>query len=431
MKTTVTPALLLCLILLGPGWPVHTALAEQGHDEKENTAGTHAGEGEHEEEGALKMTAAKRQAQEAHSNEHGDEVTQPAGGHDDHDEHGGHQEAAADAELNDAQRRMAGIETLAVSRRAIGAPINAPGEVTLNAYRTTKVTPRIAAQVVKRHVQLGDRVKKDQPLVTLSSVEMAQAQGALLEAETELRRVEKLGRKVVSEKRFIAAQVAFQQAQARVRAYGMTRTQIAALIKNGDAANATGDFQLLSYQDGTVINDGFVVGELVAPGHVLLEISDESSLWVEARLTPEEAAGVAIGAAARVKAGGTWLPGTVTQSRHTLDEATRTLAVHVEIPNPDDALHPGQFVNVIIEGRNTQQGFLVPLAAVLRGADGDWQVFVETAPGRFEPREVEVLQTIGDQMLIDDLAEGATIVSKGAFFVQSEIAKSGFEVHNH
>jgi hypothetical protein len=73
----------------------------------------------------------------------------------------------------------------------------------------------------------------------------------------------------------------------------------------------------------------------------------------------------------------------------------------------------------------------VPLASLLRGADGDWQVFVQTAPGRFEPREVEVLQTVGDQVLIEGVTEGTTIVSKGAFFVQSEIAKSGFEVHNH
>jgi RND family efflux transporter MFP subunit len=364
-----------------------------------------------------------------HDSRHGEQSH--GNGHEDHDGHGGQEDGAVDAELNDEQRRMAGIETLAVRRQAVGTPITAPGEVKLNTYRTTKVTPRIAAQVQKRHVQLGDHVKKDQALVTLSSVDMAQAQGALLEAETELRRVEKLGRKVVSEKRFVAAQVAYQQTHARVRAYGMTPAQIEKLIQQGDAANATGEFQLLSYQDGTVINDDFVVGELVDPGHVLLQISDESSLWVEARLTPEDAASVAIGAAAKVKAGDRWLAGKVAQARHALDETTRTLAVHVEVPNPDDRLHPGQFVNVVIEGRDQQQGIAVPLASLLRGADGDWQVFVQTAPGRFEPREVEVLQTVGDQVLIEGVTEGTTIVSKGAFFVQSEIAKSGFEVHNH
>ncbi len=358
-------------------------------------------------------------------------------GHDDHggghDEEGGdgHGEAASDAELSDEQRRMAGIEIMIVKHQLLGDAITAPGEAILNAYRTTKVTPRTSAQVMKRHAFLGDHVKKGQRLVTLSSVEMAEAQGALMETDVELRRVEKLGRKVVSEKRFVAAQIAYQQAYAKASAYGMTKKQIKSLINMGDATRATGEFHLLSFQDGTIISDDFVVGELIEPGHVLMEISDESLLWIEARLTPEDAARIALGSPARVQVGKRWLSGKVAQARHTLDESTRTLAVHIEVANHNDELHPGQFVTAVMEGKQKMKGIVVPLASVLRAADGDWQVFIEVAPGRFEPKEVEVLRTVGDQMLIDGLAEGTAIVSKGAFFVQSEIAKSGFSVHNH
>ena len=338
---------------------------------------------------------------------------------------------ATDAELNDTQRRMAGIETMVLRRQQLGEALTAPGEVVLNAYRTTRITPRIPAQVMKRLVRLGDHVKKGEPLVMLSSVEMAEAQGALLEADIELRRVKKLGRKVVSERRFTSAQIAYQQAYAKVRAYGMTISQIKRLLKQGDASKATGEFALLSFQDGTVINDTFVEGELIEPGRVLFEISDESLLWVEARLTPETASNIAIGAEAKVKVGERWLPGKVVQARHTLDPVTRTLAMHVEVANPDDQIHPGEFVSVVIEGNRKQSGIVVPVEAVLRSADGDWQLFVESAPGRFEPKEIEVLRTVGDRMLIQGIAEGTTIVSKGAFFVQSEMAKGGFDPHNH
>ena len=51
--------------------------------------------------------------------------------------------------------------------------------------------------------------------------------------------------------------------------------------------------------------------------------------------------------------------------------------------------------------------------------------------GRFEPKEIDVLTTVGDQMLIQGIAEGTTVVGKGAFFVQSEMAKGGFDPHNH
>jgi len=386
------------------------------------------------------------------SHEHGDEGHQheeEGHGHDDdgheekgHDDHGGghdeggddghgHGEAASDVELSDAQRRIAGVETMVTQRQSLGEAITAPGEAILNAYRTSKVTPRTPAQVIKRHARLGDHIKKGQRLVTLSSVEMAEAQGVLMEANIELRRVEKLGRKVVSEKRFVAAQIAYQLAYARVNAYGMTKKQIESLIKTGDATRATGEFHLLSSQDGTVMRDDFVVGELIQPGYVLMTISDETLLWVEARLTPEDASRVKLGTAARIEVGPRWISGKVAQARHALDPTTRTMAVHIEVPNSDEALHPGEFVNVAIESSQKKIGIVVPVDAVQRSPDGDWQLYVESAPGRFEPKEITVLDTLGDLLLIEGVAEGTTIVGKGAFFVQSEMAKGGFDPHNH
>jgi len=354
---------------------------------------------------------------------------------DDHDESGheesGHEEEQGAAELSELQVRTAGIETIAVQHSDIADIIVAPGEVALNAYRTSKVAPRIEAQIVQRHARLGDTVTAGQALVTLSSVEVAQAQGELLVSDREWERVKKLGRKVVSERRYVEAQVAHQQSYAKLRAYGMTKVQIRKLLKQADSSRATGELVLLSPQQGTVIHDDFIIGELAEPGRELFIITDESTLWVDARLTPENAATVHVGARARIKINGQWIDGEVTQAQHALDESTRTLPVRIEIANPGDQLHPGQFVSVEIQSTQREPGIAVPVAAVLRSPDGDWQVFIEEAPGRYEPKEIEVLRTVGRQMVIDGLKDGERIVSKGAFFIQSEIAKGGFEVHNH
>ncbi len=417
---------LILLMVLSLATPA-AALSEEGHEhgglddfsgiEIEDGHAAHSKEGhQHEEEG------------HGHADDGHEEK-----GHGDHgaDDGHGHDEAASDVELSEAQQRIAGIETMIAKRQSLGDAITAPGEAMLNMYRTTKVTSRIPAQVMKRHVRLGDHVKKGQRLVTLSSVEMADAQGALMAAHVELRRVEKLGRKVVSEKRFVMAQITFQLAYAKVNAYGMTKKQIESLVKTGDATRATGEFHLLSFQDGTVMSDDFKVGELSNPAEELMEISDESVLWIEARLTPEDAARVELGTPARIKVGQRWLSGKVLQARHTLDETTRTLAVHIEVENRNDELHPGQFVTAVIEGKKKRHGIVVPVEAVLRSPDGDWQLFVQTAPGRFEPKEIEILETVGDQMLIEGVVPGTVIVGKGAFFVQSEMAKGGFDPHNH
>lgn len=354
--------------------------------------------------------------------------------HADYDSHESGQGEAHDegsVHLTPEQQEMAGVVIEVLRPRAIVTELRAPGEIQLNAYATTRVSTRVAAQVLERLARLGDEIEKGQALVVLSSVEMAQAQGNLLVAEHEWRRVSKLGRDVVSEQRYTEARIAREQAHALVRAYGMTEAEIKQLLASGNAELADGRFQLLAPQNGTVIRDDFIVGELVEPGRVLFEISDESVLWVEARLTPDEAAQIRVNARATMTIHDRHVEGRVTQVHHALEEDTRTLGVRIEVPNQDDLLHPGLFVEARIEGPSSEGVFAVPNDAVLRSTDGDWQVFVEHEAGEFEPREVEVIRTTAAFTVIGGIETGTRVVTQGAFFMQSELAKSGFDIHNH
>ncbi len=423
------------LIILLFAFASGNALSAGGHDHQKadhdkathvhNEAGHEEGDHENDDHGH------KEEGHKEEGHKDGDHEHEAKGHEEDGHGHGGAGHEEGVPELTAQQIRTAGIETLVIQRGEVAGVVVAPGEVGLNAYRTTKVAPRIAAQIIKRHVQLGQSVEPGQVLVTLSSTEVAQAQGELLVSDREWQRVKKLGRKVVSERRYVEAQVARQQAAAKVRAYGMTDGQAKALLRNRDASAATGELALLSPQHGTVIRDDFIVGELAEPGRELFVITDEQQLWIDARLTPEDAANVRVGARARIKAKGHWLEGEVIQAQHMLHETTRTLPVRLQVANPADELHPGEFVTVKIDSSASQAGIAVPVAAVLRSPDGDWQVFIEEAPGRYEPKEVEVQRSIGDRIVVEGLKAGERIVSKGAFFIQSEIAKSGFDIHNH
>jgi len=71
---------------------------------------------------------------------------------------------------------------------------------------------------------------------------------------------------------------------------------------------------------------------------------------------------------------------------------TRTLGVRIEVPNPDDRLHPGLFVDVRIAGSDTEPALAVPVEAVLRSPDGDWQIFIEHEAGEYNPLEVEIVR---------------------------------------
>ncbi len=412
-----------------------SAMAMEDHAHEDGKAAPAQAAGDHQPPAGRHDGHNEHDGHEAHDGDRGGAPRENHGALEeehDHEEHGhgehGHEPHAV--RLSPEQRAAVGIVVESLRPSPMATEIRAPGEVRQDAYATARVSPRIAAQVIARRARLGEEVRAGQALVTLSSVAMAEAQGELMVAEREWQRVRKLGKSVVSERRYTEARIAAQQARARVLAYGMSRAQVERLLRDGDVSRADGRFQLLSPIDGTVVADDFILGELVEPGRVLFEVTDEHRLWIEARLSPAQAAGIRVGAVARWETATEKGRGEVIQLHHRLDESTRTLGVRIGLVNEDHRLHPGQFVQVYLSTAEAGMALSVPEAALQRSMDGDWVVFVETAEG-FEPKEVERLRDAGGRVVIGGLPEGTPVVVRGAFFLQSELAKSGFAVHNH
>ncbi|HEY8539592.1 MAG TPA: efflux RND transporter periplasmic adaptor subunit, partial [Steroidobacteraceae bacterium] len=213
---------------------------------------------------------------------------------------------------------------------------------------------------------------------------------------------------------------------------GMTADQVERLLEAGDATLATGEFELLSPQAGTVIHDDFVVGEVVEPGHVLFEISDESVLWVEARLSPEDAARIRIGSTATIGlTNGRRVEGEVIQRHHRLDETTRTQSVRIEVDNSEDLLHAGDYVEVSLPTSVFEARVAVPEEAVLL-LDGVPTVFVVDGD-EVHARPVETGATASGWTAIEaGLAPGDEVVTQGAFLIKSLMLKSQMgEGHAH
>lgn len=284
--------------------------------------------------------------------------------------------------------------------------------------------------VLKRHAKMGDIVRPGQPLVTLFSVEMAQAQGDFVVAESEWQRVGRLGDKIVSEKRSTEARVAYQQARARLLAYGLTKKQIDGLSKSGNRNNP-GQFSMLAEQAGLIISDKFLVGEMIEPGKAIYQVTDPTVRWVEARINPNDANAIAPGDKVAVKTANKIHRGTVIQLEQSVDERTRTLGVRIELSDPQVAMRPGQFVDVAFSGSARESVKAVPKGAVLRNPEGEWNVFQMVSAGTYKPVEVRIVRETEDLAVIDTVPLGAQVVTRGAFFVQSELAKSGFDIHNH
>ena len=316
----------------------------------------------------------------------------------------------------------AGIVVSKPATRELAEEIKAPGEVKVDAYSTVLVSPRIESMVLSRKVKLGDVVKAGQPLVMLSSVQVAETQGALIVAEQDWRRVSALGSQAVSGRRYTEVQVQRDQARARLRAYGLSEGQIQGVLRAG-SAGADGSYALLAPTDGRITSDAFLVGERVDAGRTLFTLVKEDSVWVEAQLPPFDAGRVKPDAAARVLVHEQSLPAKVVQRSHQTDEKTRTVAVRMAVDNRRDLLHPGELVDarIAVGGRSA---LAVPAEAVVL-LQNQSTVFVATGGGAFEPVAVQLGDTRDGWVEIrEGLKPGASYVSKGAFALKARLLRS-------
>lgn len=369
-------------------------------------------------EGAAAKPAAQAKAEEPHAEEHGDEQHG--------DEHGGEhgEEGMEPIRMNAETMQAAGIRVATVAPAALREELRAPGEVVDNAYGTTLITPRVEALVVRRHAKLGDEVKAGAPLVTLSSVEVATAQGTLSIAEQDWKRVQALGKEAVSGRRYSEAQVAVEQARATARAYGL----------EPDAKGAAnGEFTLYAPHAGRLTEDAFVVGERIEPGRTLFRLVDESIVWVDAKLPADAARRVAVDSPARIVLGDATLPGKVVQRAHRTSENTRNALVRIEVANTGDQLHGGDYVEAYLDaGGDAEPQLAVPTDALLQ-LEGETIVFRQDADGAVTPVAVRTGDVVGDSTIVlDGLAAGDVIVVEGAYALKAQMLKSQLgEGHAH
>jgi cobalt-zinc-cadmium efflux system membrane fusion protein len=210
-----------------------------------------------------------------------------------------------------------------------------------------------------------------------------------------------------------------------VLAYGMAQSQVDALVANTNASHAKGRFALTAPIAGTVLADDFIVGEVLAPGRVLFEISDETSLWVEARTSATQMAGITEGAPVRLSPDQRqWRDAQVVQIHHRLDESTRTQAIRIEVSNEDDWLHPGQFVEVEIAVDSSREALAVPAEAVVL-LKGSTVVFHLENGDEFHPEAVTLGGTFGAwREVLSGVEEGDVIATRGTFHLKSLVLKS-------
>ncbi|AZZ98657.1 efflux RND transporter periplasmic adaptor subunit [Pseudoalteromonas sp. R3] len=337
--------------------------------------------------------------------------------------------------LNQAQQTKINLKLETIQPAYEHIPLYAPGELKANSYTSYVVTPRIDSVIERRHAVLGQIVEPGDKLVTLFSQDMAQAQADYLIAASEWQRVARLTSASLSESQQVVAKAQFKATQGKLLAMGMSLSDISRLQET--EAHSLGIYTLSAQRSGIVLADNFEQGQRFEPGEAIMQLADESTLWVEVRLAATQQDPINTHTRVEIEHNLRRYPAKVIQQGHTLDPLTRTRIVRLQVDNPDDTLHAGMFVSAFFMFNTASPVITVPESALVRDTAGKWQVFVEHEAGEFVATPVVRGELIEGRVIIEPalpsqaIEAGTRVVIEGAFFVASELAKSGFDPHNH
>lgn len=345
--------------------------------------------------------------------------------------------AASVVTLTPEAMKTAGIDVQAVELRPAAQVLRFTGTVEANQQATQQVTPLVSGRVDRVMVELGHRVGAGATLAIISSPEVAEMHGNLLEAQAKrnlaastlqrTRRLAELG--ATAGKDLAAAEAEAQTADAEVRHLQDSLRTVGAVPET--AGHNIAAIALHAPIGGIVTERMVNPGSGIEPGKPLFTIANLSTVWVIANVPESQVSLLQQGAAAEVRAaslGTRALRGTVTFIDPNMNEQTRTARVRATLANPNELLKVGMFCEVAITptAAVTTSQLMVDEGALQR-IDDRTVVFVEKGAGRFEVREVNVGEKIdGHRLLLGGLAAGERIAVKGSFVLKSQLLKSQF-----
>ncbi|MEW6305627.1 MAG: efflux RND transporter periplasmic adaptor subunit [Verrucomicrobiota bacterium] len=285
------------------------------------------------------------------------------------------------------------VQTVAVRKGEIVRELTLPGNV--RPWQEVTLYAKVAGYLKSISVDQGDWVKADALLAEIEAPEMLadldklKAEQARLQAEAEKRRAEaELAR--IDHDRLQAAQakssdlvlpLAVDKADAQQKV-----AQAALSVVLAQQAETSASLKrletLLAYARITAPFDGVITRRWVDPGAfipaatsstaarsaAIVTIMDFRRVRVTVALPDTEAPLATTNLPVKVtvpQLPGRMFEGKITRFAYALDEATKTMPVEIEIPNPNLTLRPGMYASVQIALQRRTDALLVPAEALV------------------------------------------------------------------
>ena len=302
---------------------------------------------------------------------------------------------------------------------------------------SVQVFPVYQGTIMQAFVDLGSHVEKGQPLYTIKSPDLIQAESTLIGAAAtfdltnkELQRVKGLPgiaqrelEQAVSDQQ--TADGALKAARDAVRVFGKTDAEIDQMITTRKIDPA---LVVRSPITGEITSYNAPPGLLVQPGNPPppYTVANLTIKWMLADVIESDIGLFHLGQAVHVKT--IAYPDRVFNAKiskiyPSVDPNTHRETIRSEIEDPDDLLRPGMLANFVIRVGAPRTSVAIPADGVVREPDGTMTAWVTTDRHRFEQTILKTgLRRNGRVQILGGLQPGELVVTDGAVFLSNMVS---------
>ncbi|WP_129593689.1 efflux RND transporter periplasmic adaptor subunit [Seramator thermalis] len=310
---------------------------------------------------------------------------------------------------------LANVQTTVVSRQNPVKEVQLYGTIQVDERLSQSQTSHVSGRIEKLFVSFtGESVHRGQPIATIYSPELLNAQQELIEA-VKMQELQPALLQAVREK---------------LRLWKLTDEQIARIEQSGEVSPL---IDVAATTSGIVISKNVNQGDYVNTGTVLFDVANLSQVWAVFDAYESDLPFLKVGdwlAYTLQSLPGKTFSGRISFINPILDPSTRTAKVRVETANPRMELKPEMYANALIDAPLKQYNneVVIPKSAILWTGKRSI-VYVkqpDTETPAFMLREVELGPSLGDAyVVLSGIDEGDEIVTNGAFTIDASAQLAG------
>lgn len=334
------------------------------------------------------------------------------------------------------------LETETVILQPFTGYLIIPAKVITNQDNEAQIGSLVQGRVHRVFVKIGDYVKTGQVLMTVEGLDIGEikagfmiAKAALDYSKANYERQKKLfDEKIGSQKSLLESQAEYEKTLAeykaedkKIHSVGLSDDDVT--DGNKSEEHTSGTLPIKSSINGVVVERNVVIGQLVDATTNAFKVINTNNVWIDGQIYEKDLTKINQKTDAAFTSStyqNEKFNGRIIYVGQTVDEHSRTITVRGEFGNSNNKLKPQMFGELKIPVSENAKTIMISTEAIVKESQEEY-VFVQISDSTFVKRKVITGMSVDNRIEIKEgLKESEKVVTKGVFYLKSELKKDEF-----